>query len=81
MNLLIAHPVELETTPDLTTVVDALVAEMDSAATLKAIQARELTPAPVIETILQIRPTSLRTSTNDSIFCRVEEIALPLLSR
>ena len=54
----IPKPAELKPAPDLTTVVDALVAEMDSAAILKAIQAREETVMSVVEKTLQIRPTS-----------------------
>jgi len=38
--------------------VEALVAELDSATTLEAIQTRESTAMPVEEKILQIRPTS-----------------------
>jgi len=54
----ISKPDELKPTPDLTTVVDALVAEMDSAAIVKAIEVREATAMSLVEKPLQIRPTS-----------------------
>jgi hypothetical protein len=55
---LIPNPVALELTPDVVNAVEALVAEMDSAAILEAIQARESTLTPVMEKILQFRPSS-----------------------
>jgi hypothetical protein len=56
MNALDSDAAELELTPDLTNAVEAIVAEMDSAATRDALQARESTLSPVIEKILQFRP-------------------------
>jgi hypothetical protein len=55
---LIPNPVGLELSPDVVNAVEALVAEIDSAAILKAIQARESTLTPVMEKILQFRPSS-----------------------
>jgi len=54
----ISEKAGLTPTPDQMKSVEILVAEMDSAAMLKAIKARESTPTPVMEKILQIRPTS-----------------------
>lgn len=58
MNALASDAPELELTPDLANAVEALVAEMDSAATWDALQARESTLTPVMEKILQFRPPS-----------------------
>ena len=58
MNPFIADPARLELTPDVANVVEALVAEMDSAAILNAIQARESTLTLVSEEILYYRPSS-----------------------
>ena len=58
MNPLIGDTAGLELTPGVVNAVEALVAEMDSAAILKAIQARESTLTPVIEEILYSRPSS-----------------------
>jgi hypothetical protein len=58
MNALIPDSAGLEFIPDVANAVEALVAEMDSAAILKAIQARESTLTPVIEEILYFRPSS-----------------------
>jgi hypothetical protein len=58
MNPSVANPAELKPAPDVANPVDALLAEMDSAAILQAIQAREATVMSVMEKTLQIRPTS-----------------------
>ena len=58
MNALDSDAAELELPPDLANAVEALLAEMDSAATSDALQARESTITPVIEKILQFRPPS-----------------------
>ena len=58
MNPLDSDAAELELTPDLANTVEALVAEMDSAVTWDALQARESTLTPVMEKILQFRPPS-----------------------
>jgi hypothetical protein len=58
MNLLILDPAELELQPDVANTVDALVAEMDSAAILEVIQVRASALTPVMEKILQFRPSS-----------------------
>ena len=58
MNELIPDSAELEFIPDVANAVEALVAELDSVAVLKAIQARESTITPVIEEILHCRPSS-----------------------
>ena len=58
MNLSIPDPAELEFTPDVVNAVEVLVAEMDSTAILAAIQAREFNLTPVLENILQFRPSS-----------------------
>jgi hypothetical protein len=58
MNALILDPAELQLTPDLVNAVEALAAEMDSAATLEVLQARESTLTPVMKKILQFRPSS-----------------------
>jgi hypothetical protein len=58
MNALDCDAAELELTPDLANSVEALVAEIDSAATRDALQARESSLTPVMETILQFRPPS-----------------------
>jgi hypothetical protein len=57
MNTLISDPAELELMPDVANVVQALVAEMDSAAILEAIQARASTLTLVMENILQFQPS------------------------
>lgn len=57
MNALTPDQVELELTPDVAKAVDALVAELDSAAILEALQARASTLTPVMEKILQFRPS------------------------
>jgi len=56
MNPLIADPDGLELTPDVENAVAALVAEIDSTATLEAIQMRESTLTPILQKILQLRP-------------------------
>jgi len=56
MNPLIADPTGLEPTPDVENLVEALAAELDSAAILEAIQTRELTLPPVMRKTLQLRP-------------------------
>jgi len=58
MNLLISDPAELELFPDVTMAVEALVAELDSAAILEALKTRESAVTPVMEKILQFRPSS-----------------------
>lgn len=58
MNPLIADPAGLELAPTVENAVTALVAEIDSAAILEAIQRRESTLTPVMEKILQFRPPS-----------------------
>jgi hypothetical protein len=58
MNALASDAAELELTPDLANAVEGLMAEMDSAATWEALQARESTLTPVIEKILEFRPPS-----------------------
>jgi hypothetical protein len=58
MNAVTPDPAELQLTPDLVNTVDALAAELDSAAILEAIQARESTLTPVLVKILQSRPSS-----------------------
>ena len=58
MNALTPDQVELELAPDVAKAVDALVAELDSAAILEALQARASTLTPVMEKILQLRPSS-----------------------
>jgi hypothetical protein len=58
MNPLIADPAGLELTPDVENAVTALVAEIDSAAILEAIQTREFTLTPIMQKILQFRPPS-----------------------
>ena len=58
MNALIPDLAGLELIPDVENAVEALVAELDSVAVLKAIQARESTLTSVIEEILQVRPPS-----------------------
>jgi len=44
--------------PDVEEAVEALVAELDSATMLNALQARQSTLTPVMEKILQFRPPS-----------------------
>jgi hypothetical protein len=58
MNPLIPDPARLELTPDVVNAVEALVAEIDTTAILAAIQSRESTLTPVMEKILQFRPSS-----------------------
>ena len=58
MNPSIADSADLELTPEVTKAVEALVAEMDSATILEAIQERESALSPVLEKILQFRPSS-----------------------
>lgn len=58
MKSLIPDPTGQESIPEVAKEVEALVAELDSATTLEAIQTRESTAMPVEEKILQIRPTS-----------------------
>jgi len=58
MNAVTYAPTELELTPDLVNAVEALVAEMDSAATCETLQARESTLTPVMQKILNFRPSS-----------------------
>ena len=58
MNPLIFKPAELKPTPEAKNPIEALVAEMDSAAVLKAIQVPKATIVSIVEKPLQIRPTS-----------------------
>jgi len=58
MNPLIPDPAGLELTLDVVNAVEALVAEMDSASILEAIQARESTLTPVLENLFHLRPPS-----------------------
>jgi len=58
MNAQISDPAGLELVPEVANAVEALVAEMDSAAILEAIHVRESTLTPVMEKILQIRASS-----------------------
>ena len=58
MNPLIPDLAGLELTPEVANVVEALVAELDSVAILKAIRARESSLTPVSDEILYFRPPS-----------------------
>ena len=58
MNPLISDPAGLELRPEVVNAAAALVAEMDSAAILEAIQARESSLTPVMQKILESRPSS-----------------------
>ena len=58
MNQLISDPVESQPTPDVTNAVDALVAEMDSAAISEVIQVRVTTLTPILKEILESPPPS-----------------------
>jgi hypothetical protein len=58
MNALDSDAAELELTSDLANTVEALAAEIDSAAAWDALQARESTVTQVMEKILQFRPPS-----------------------
>jgi hypothetical protein len=58
MNALIPDTVELEPVPDAAKASEAVVAELNSASTLKTIPGRESTLTPVMERILRFRPTS-----------------------
>jgi len=58
MNALDSDTTELELMPDVEEAVEALVAELDSATMLNALQARQSTLTPVMEKILQFRPPS-----------------------
>jgi hypothetical protein len=58
MNALDSNTTELELMPDVEEAVEALMAELDSATMLSALQARESILTPVMEKILQFRPQS-----------------------
>jgi hypothetical protein len=58
MEPLIPDPTGQESIPEVAKEVEVLVAQLDSASTLEAIQARELTTMRFEEKILQIRPSS-----------------------
>ena len=58
MSELSTDAAELELIPDVAEAVEALVAELDSAAMSEVLQARASTLTPVMEKILQFRPSS-----------------------
>jgi hypothetical protein len=58
MDTLIPYSAELGLVPDAAKVSEAMVADLDSASLLEAIQVRASTLTPVIEEILHFRPSS-----------------------
>jgi hypothetical protein len=58
MNALIADPAELELRPEAAKAPEAVMAEPTPASILEPIRVRESTLTPVMERILQFRPSS-----------------------
>ena len=58
MNTLIADPPELELIPGVAEASEGVLAELDLASIVKAIQVRESTITPIMKELLQSRPSS-----------------------
>ena len=58
MRALIPDPAELEFMPDAAEASEAVGADLNSTSILEIIRVRELTPTPLMEKIIQFRPSS-----------------------